>query len=380
MIRVAHVITNLTTGGAEMMLYRMLQVLDRSRFDAEVFSLKQEHPVGDKIAALGIPVNALHIARVPGPSHVARLARWLRRGRFQVVQTWMTHADLVGGLAAKLAGLLPVAWGLHVGHLDRQTHGRTAIWTARLNARLSHFVPDRIVSCSETSLREHVRLGYAEHKMVVIPNGFDLNAFRPDAAARSDVRRELGLPDDALIVGQVGRFHPQKDHQTFTRAAALVHARHPDAWFVLIGRDTTWENPVLSAWIEETGARDRFRVLGSRDDVPRLTAAMDVACSSSSHGEAFPLVIGEAMGCGVPCAVTDCGDAAIMVGETGRVAPIRDPPAFARGIGELIDLGREGRTRLGLAARRHIEENYALHAIAARYDALYAELAGAPSV
>jgi len=371
-LRVAHVITDLTTGGAEMMLLRLLQAMDGARFEAEVISLKQTRPVGDRIAALGVPVRALGMKRLPSPGDVAKLVRWLRGGRFDVVQTWMTHADLIGGLAAK-AARLPVAWGLHVGKLEPRTHGWTALAVAHVNARLSRVVPDRIVCCSETTVVEQSRLGYARHKMLVIPNGFDLDALKPDAAARASVRAELGLAPDALLVGQVGRFHKQKDHQNFFAAAHRVLARFPSVNFLLCGRDVTWENPQLVEWVG--GARARFHVLGERQDIPRLSAALDVACSSSSFGEAFPLVIGEAMAAGVPCVVTDCGDSALMVGATGRVVAIRDPAAFAGAVEELLALGAGGRAALGAEARRRVEERYELRQIAARYHALYQELA-----
>jgi glycosyltransferase involved in cell wall biosynthesis len=356
------------------MLLRLLGATDRARFDAEVFSLKDVGVMGERMQRLGVRVRGLEMdPRRPNPLAVVKLARWLRDGRFDVVQTWMTHADLIGGAAARLARL-PVAWGIHVGHLDRETHGRVALWTARLNARLSRFLPTRIVCCSELSRRVHESLGYRADKMVVIPNGFDLSQFKPDPAARAAVRAELQVSDGAVVIGQVGRFHAQKDHKNFFAAARALLKRHSDIEFVLCGRDVTWQNPQLCEWV---GAdRARFHILGERGDVARLTCAFDIACSSSSYGEAFPLVIGEAMACAVPCVVTDCGDSALMVGDTGRVVPIRDPDAFAAAVGALIAAGPDGRRALGAAARRRVEERYELSAIVGRYQSLYRELAG----
>jgi glycosyltransferase involved in cell wall biosynthesis len=239
---------------------------------------------------------------------------------------------------------------------------------------LSAVLPSKIVCCSELAQRTHLELGYRGDKIVVIPNGFDLSQFKPDAEARASLRAELGLAPDALVVGQVGRFHAQKDHHNFFQAAHRVLARLPEVQFVLCGRDVTWQNAQLCEWV---GAdRARFHILGERGDIPRISAALDVACSSSSYGEAFPLVIGEAMAAGVPCVVTDCGDSALMVGETGRVVPIRDPAAFAEAIGGLLALGPDGRAALGAAARRRIAERFELRQIAARYQQLWRGLAG----
>jgi glycosyltransferase involved in cell wall biosynthesis len=113
--------------------------------------------------------------------------------------------------------------------------------------------------------------------------------------------------------------------------------------------------------------------------MPRLTAALDVASSSSCYGEAFPMVIGEAMGCGVPCAVTHVGDSALIVGETGRVVPPQNPQALFIALRRLVELGREERRQLGVAARRRIKEHFDLPDIVARYQNLYRELAGRPA-
>ena len=375
-IQLVHIITGLNTGGAETMLYKLLSAMEREAFEPLVVSLTDIGPVGEKIRALGVPVRALGMRRgVPDPRGVWRLVRLLKRQRPYLVQTWMYHADLLGGLAARLAGRgIPVVWGIHHSNLDPKGNKRTTIWTARVCARLSHRLPSRIVCCSEASRQVHAALGYAPQKMVVIPNGFDLSAFRPDPSARESVRRELGVAADALLIGLVGRFDPQKDHSNFVAAAALLSAAYPEAHFLLCGDGVNWDNQKLAGWIEEAGLRKRFHLLGRREDMPRLTAALDIA-SSSSYGEGFPNVIGEAMACGVPCAVTDVGDSAFIVGDTGLVVPPRDPEALAQAWKKLIDMGQEGRQRLGGAARKRILENFNLPDIIARYEALYKEAA-----
>ena len=253
------------------------------------------------------------------------------------------------------------------------------VWTARACARLSRWLPDRIVCCGEAAKRAHIELGYAADKMRVIPNGFDVAAFRPDPAARDSFRRELGLSDSVPLVALVARFNPQKDHRTFIEAAGRLHAIAPQIRFLLCGEEVTWGNPELAAWIDGARIRDCCCLLGRREDIPRLTAAVDVA-TSSSFSEAFPIAVGEAMACGVPCVVTDVGDSALMVGETGVVVPPRDPKALAAGWRKLLqETSRAGRVQLGLAARQRIAERYSMGKVAAQYEELYRQMGTAPN-
>ena len=373
-LKIAHIITGLNTGGAETMLYKLLSGMDREAFEPLVVSLTDIGPVGEKIRVLEVPVRALGMRRgVPDPRGVWRLAQQLKAERPHLVQTWMYHADLLGVFAARLGGGIPVVWGIHHSNLDPEINKRTTIWTAKVCARLSHRLPVRIVCCSEASRRVHTALGYAGDKMVVIPNGFDLSAFKPDLRAKVGVREELGITQEALLIGLVGRFDPQKDHRNFVAAAARLRSDYPQVHFLLCGDGVNWNNGELAGWIEEAGLRQQFHLLGRREDMPRLTAALDIA-SSSSCGEGFSNVIGEAMACGVPCAVTDVGDSAFIVGETGLVVPPRNPEALAQAWKKLIQMGPEGRQKLGEAARKRILENFNLPDIVASYEALYKEV------
>jgi glycosyltransferase involved in cell wall biosynthesis len=375
-MKVVHVVTGLRTGGAEIMLLRLLEQLRHTDLDPYVIGLTDQGEVSDQIQALGVPLEELGGRRgVPDPSAVWKIARTLRRVRPDVVQTWMYHSDLIGGLAARAAGSPPVAWGLHHSNLSPQFNKRSTLLTARTCARLSRQLPAAIVCCAESTRKLHAAFGYDGEKMVVIPNGFDLDVFRPEPAARAAVRRELGLPDAARLVGILARFHPQKDHQTFVTAAGIVRAARDDVHFVLCGQGSTWQNAELVAWIDAAGIRDRAHLLGRRRDVPAIQASLDVACLSSQGGEALPLTIGEAMACAVPCVVTDVGDAPLLVGETGRVVPPRDPAELAAACLSLLSLSAAEHGRLGAAARRRIAERYSLPVIARRYVELHERLA-----
>ena len=381
-LKVVHVITGLETGGAETMLYRLLSRTDGARFDSQVVSMTDVGPVGERIRALGVPARALGMRRgVPNPVGVMRLARWLRQDRPHVIQTWMYQADLVGGLAARLAGGMPVVWGIHSTGLDPRKVTRLKRWTVRACVWTSHVLPSRIVYCSQSSKDFHERVGYTKGAGIVFPNGADTEAFAPDPEARPSLRSELGTWENRPLVGLVARFDPAKDHRTFVRSAALLRARMPEVGFVLCGDGIEWENAQLTAWIDEENVRPCFYLLGRRADIPRLTSALDVATSSSYYGEAWPLAVGEAMSCAVPCVVTEVGDSPLIVGETGLSVRPGDPEALAGAWHELLSKDRNERTRLGAAARRRIEEHFSLQDTVSSYEKLYEKVgarSGAP--
>jgi glycosyltransferase involved in cell wall biosynthesis len=377
MIGVTFVISGLSTGGAEIMLVQLLKKLDRSRFAPHVISLTNHGPIGAQIEALGIPVEALELrAGLSGMARIARLVRRLRDLRPHVVHTWMYHADLIGGLAARLAGVRSVAWGLHNSNLDPARTKRATRLVVRACAAISGWTPHSILSCSERAKQVHAAIGYPEAKIVVIPNGFDIAVFRHNMEARASVRAELGIESDALLVGHFARNDPLKNHIGFVQAMQLIHERLPNARFVLAGAGIDSDNAELTARIDAAALRDAVRLLGRREDMPRLMASLDVFCSSS-HGEAFPLVVGEAMACEVPCVVTDAGDSAEIVGATGRVVPVGDMAGLARETVSLLSLSESARLELGQKARARVIEKFEIGRIVQRYEAFYSSLIGA---
>jgi glycosyltransferase involved in cell wall biosynthesis len=208
---------------------------------------------------------------------------------------------------------------------------------------------------------------------VILPNGFDLDRFRPDPAARRDVRTELNLPPDALLIGHLGRWHPAKDYRNLISAVAQARSRRHGVRLVLAGRGLDPGNPALARLIDDHGLTQAVHRLGFRSDTPRLLAGLDLAVSSSAW-EGFPNFIGEAMSCGVPPAATDAGDTAELVGDAGRVVPVRDARALAGAIDHLLAPPREERAALGRLARRRIRDHFELDRIAGRYQDLYHRL------
>lgn len=371
-IKIAFIITGLSTGGAETMLLKLLQNIDRERFIPIVVSLIDKGTIGPRIEALGIPVHTLGMRRsAPNPFLVFKLTRLLKNYSPDVVHTWMYHADLLGGVAARFAGCRNVIWCIRHSNLSKKENKATTLVVAKICALVSGRIPVKILSCSHKALEVHSALGYQPNKMAVIPNGFELDEFGPNPETRQRIRQQLDIPIDCLVVGLVARFDPQKNHLGFVECASIVSERLPHVRFVLAGLGVDDQNQTLVARIEEHGLREKFRLLGRREDIPSLMTAFDVLVSSSSHGEAFPNVLGEAMACHVPCVVTDVGDSAEIVGETGKVVVSGDMKALASELLWVLELPLTDRALLGHEARLRVAASYEIKHVVSLYESYY---------
>jgi len=354
------------------MLARLVRSFDRGRLDSAVISLGTLGPVANPIQRAGVPVHALDMTS--GKIDVVawwRLARLLRQLQPDIIQTWLYHADFAGLLGRVVTRASPLVWNIRGAELDPRDHPRSLPFLLRLLAMASR-VPSAVICNSLAGQRAHERLGYTPRRWCIIPNGFDTIAFRPDAEAGRRVRRELGLADDARLVGLLARFHPMKDHATFLRAAKLVAARTSDVHFLAAGRGVD-DNETVRRLARELRLESNLHLMPEQGDSAAFLAALDVTVSSS-YGEGFRKVVAEAMACGTPCVVTDVGESATIVGKTGVVVPPREPEALAKGIVQLLDLDRASLESLGRAARERIVSEFSIERAVARYEALYTEL------
>jgi len=382
-LRVVHIITGLDVGGAEMMLYKLLRERNRAQIEPLVISLSDIGRLGAGILELGVPVECLHLnprsiaSLFQAPAAIWRLRSLLKAFGPDLVQTWMYHADLIGGVVSRLTSRAPVIWNIRASDLEPGVIRRSTRMILRVCARLSHSIPAKIVCCSEASRVAHGRHGYAAEKFETIANGFELDRYTPDAQAYREVREEIGASPETVVIGVFGRYHPMKGHRNFLTAAAII--RSPDSdnpcHFVLCGDGIDEQNQELSAMIRDLGIGDRVHLLGRRSDMPRLAAGMDVLCSASTCCESFPNVVGEAMAAGVPCVVTDVGDSAVIVGDTGLVVPPGQPSELAAACTELINLEREQRSALGARARERVVERFDIRMITKQYEELYSRVA-----
>lgn len=357
------------------MLCKLISHTDRSRFNMQVISLLPEGKITDTLRSMGIPVFSLGISSsFGGFASLCSLRKILLEISPHILQGWMYHGNLAAWVGKKMIrGRMPVVWNVrHSLHrLSDEKRGTSAI--IRCSAMISNSV-DHILYNSETSRIQHELIGYSAAYAETIPNGFDTDSFRPNQEARFIVREELGLPKDTPLVGLIARFDPLKGHDFFLKAAGIVAGRHQNVNFLLAGRDVSLNNAAIKNLVYESGLENRIHLLGERDDIPLLTAALDVAVSSSIS-EAFANAIGEAMSCGIACVVTNVGDSAKLTGSFGLVVPPGDSNRLAEGIASLLDIGPDGRSELGKGARNRIMQSYSIDAITTCYEKVYAELA-----
>jgi len=369
-VRVVHVITGLDAAGAEHMLAGVVAGMNPDRATSHVISLTDLGPVAEKIRAAGVEVEALGMRRGGlDVGAVWRLRRRLRQLRPDVVQTWLYHADLVGGVAARLAGVPVVAWNLQIAAPEGFLKSRT-LATARVAGCVSGIVPTHIVACADSAVPAHAALGYDARRMGVIRNGFDVDRFRADARRRLELRREIGVDEDALVVTVAARFDPQKDHRTFVAAAGIVRTAVTGVRFVLCGNGITTDNRELARWCDDAGIAGAVHCLGARPDMERVFAATDLIVSSSVM-EGFSLTVGEAMACGVPAVATDVGDNRVLVGDAGRVVPKGNAAQLAAAMIDVLRLPDAERRRLGASGAQRVRRDFSLAGAIAQYEQLY---------
>jgi glycosyltransferase involved in cell wall biosynthesis len=368
MLRILHVISGLRIGGAETALYRLVTGSGAGQCSHAVAALTPDGAMGPRLREAGVELVTFDFKRSP-LSHFLGLALFIRRTRPDIVQTWMYHADMFGGLAARLTGNRNVIWGIRTTELQ-QGDARATVAVRSVCARLSRWIPHTIVCVAEAARRSHVEAGYDAGRMVVVPNGFDLSRLVTAPGQASRLRAQCGFGADELVIGTLGRFNHNKDQRNFVRAAGLLAQRNDHVRFLMAGRGLDPGNAELRHWLGKTGRAERFALLGERADMPVCLEAMDIFCLSS-RTEAFPNVVGEAMAMAVPCVVTDVGDAAMLVADTGVVVPKEDSAALADGMARLSLMTPDARRQLGRRAKERIHAEFAMARACARFEAVY---------
>jgi len=326
-MKVLHVITGLNDGGAEGVLTRLCL---HSKFKHVVISLMDEGKYGHTLKEGGVEVYCLGMKQgIISPKGFMKLVKIIKDQKPDCVQTWMYHADLLGGLASRLAGVRNVFWGVRHSNLEKGYSKRSTIMIAHVCALLSRWIPTKIICCANKAVSVHSKIGYSQSKLVIIPNGYDLKKFRPDPVARKKIREAFAISDDEFLIGKVGRLDPQKDHDNLIRALALLNEKNVSFRCVLVGRGLLNENNFIADKLIDTGLLNKFILTGPRNDIPDIMNSLDLHVLSSAYGEAFPNVVAEAMACGTPCISTDVGDAKEIIGDMKLCCSKKDPEKLA---------------------------------------------------
>lgn len=371
-LNIMHLITELEVGGAEQMLYKIVSSSDKKKCLPIVVSMTDVGPVGKRIISSGIPVHKLGMGfGRPDPRAIPKLINLLRKESVDILQTWLYHADMLGLIAGKIARVPKIVWGVRCSEMKLDKYNPLTSLTRRMCAFISS-LPDAIIINSKKGREVHQRIGYKNNRMEVIPNGFNTLQFCPDKTAKKNMKAEIGITDDEVLIGMVARFDPMKDHRTFIQAMSLLAEKNQNAHFALIGKGMESGNSELVAEIP-VAMRERFHLLGIRKDIPKIMAGLDILVNSS-FGEGFSNVVGEAMSSGTVCVVSDVGDSAHIVGDTGLVVRPVDSNDLLKACLELLEMGNVGRKELGRRARKRIIERFSIGVISRRFDNFYTGL------
>ena len=371
-LKLTHVITGLSLGGAENSLYKLVSHLDRQKFDISIISLKNQGVFGDRFDALGIPVYSCNFSvGVGGLLAPFKLVRFLLNLRPDIVQTWLYHADLIAGIAAKLIGVKCIIWSIRTTDL-KQGSWLTAV-IRKVCALVSRVIPSKIVVVAHAARVKHIQLGYDELKMIVIPNGYDANQFKPDPVLVANLKNEIGIRQTDLVVGCVGRLSEDKGQDILIEASQDVLNKFPDVKFVFIGSGFENTNKVLVDSIASKSKLDRFILMGERNDVNTCFGLMDIFCLPS-RTEGFPNVLAEAMLSKLPCVSSDCGDARLLSNGHVSIAKINDSMDLANKITQMLGLNTIERRILGQESWSHVSNEYSIDRMVTRYDSLFEQL------
>ena len=337
--KVLHVITGLDDGGAEAVLYRLC-CFERQNTHI-VVSLTDRGKYADLFDQAGIDVFCLDMTKgLLSIQGIYKLWKLVNKIEPNIIQTWMYHADLIGGIVGRFSGIQAICWGVHHTDLHPVKTKFTTRLVARVCALVSGWLPAKIICCAHKSREVHLQFGYPINKCVVIPNGYDLARFSPDDNARQRLRDELDLAENMPLFGMIARFDPQKDHENLLKALSILKIQGYAFRCILVGNGLTGDNDELSMLIDHCEVRDRVLLLGARNDVPDIMNSLDVHVLSSAYGEAFPNVLSEAMACGTPCIATDVGDAGVIVGDTGWIVSAQSPQELAAAMIQALTLSK----------------------------------------
>lgn len=364
-MKIVHIIIGLNVGGAELMLQRLvLNSSKRDQFQHYVISLTDLGMIGSKLQEQGIKVYGLGMNSLSSlPVILYKLRKLLKEIKPDVVQTWMYHADLLGGLVARSLGIENIVWNVRNTNINGR--GTVATSIAKLCAKLSYTVPKKIVYVSKSALKSHQEFGYNDSISLIIFNGFDIDKFNYNLRARQQYRREFKISDSDIVIGSVGRFSKSKDHETFIKSIILATKSNSNIKGLLMGRDIDLNNFEIS---EED--KKNFIVIGQREDVAGIYSCMDVFCLHSLS-EGFPNVLGEAMSTGIPCVVTRAGDAEHILNQIDFTSNIRDVDSLSKNLISLANLSPKERIEIGIKNRERIKENFEINVIVERYFDLY---------
>jgi glycosyltransferase involved in cell wall biosynthesis len=277
------------------------------------------------------------------------------------VQTWLVHADFLGSIAARLAGINNILWNVRYSNIEIGKAKLTTIFIIKILSILSYLIPKFIVIVSKKAKKIYEIAGYNKRLFKFIPNGYDLSILKINKLQKTNFRKKIKIKKNVPLIGNVARYDPQKDHLNLLNALSLIREKNINFFCVLVGFNINQNNIDLISEIKRLKLYDHVKLLGQTDNVSQVMNGLDIHVLSSSYGEGFPNVVAESMACGTPCIVTDVGDSAFIVGKTGWVVPPKNSIKLAKAIEKaLSEKGTIKWNKRCIKARLRVKEKFSI--------------------
>jgi len=342
-MRILFFIATLQLGGAERQVSVLAKAMSERGHKVKVVTLFPGGPYADElrktsdIELISIwpkkrNVKFLILLQILwAPFHLKKLLESI-----DVLYSMLGSTNLIAWIATRFSVQVKLVWGIRSTILDESW--KMAVFN-RLCALVSKTIKLVIVN-SYAGKENLLKYGFRPQKVQIIHNGIDIDKFQFDEHERKKIRQELGILSNHQVIGIIGRIRPIKDHPTLIKAASLLSTKINNLMVLVVGEGSVEYIDDLYTLVDKLCLADRVIWLDSRRDIVAIYSALDVLVSSSI-GEGFSNVIGEAMSCGIPCVVTDVGDSAMIVGDPTRVVNPRDPEMMASAIYKVLQINKE---------------------------------------
>jgi len=372
-MKIVHIITSLNDGGAENTLYKICKY-DKSN-EHIVISFLNSGKYFFLLKRIGVEVYTLNV-KLYSFYKIFILIKLLHSLKPNIIQTWLLHADLVGGLVSRLLGFKNIIWNIRYSEIQKKNEVKlTKMLIIKIMAKLSYIIPQSIVIVSKKAQKIYVSEGYDKKKFHFIPNGYDLKILKYNYLQKIEFKKKLKTNKKTPIIGNISRFHPKKDHINLIKALSILKSKNINFFCVLFGTNVNKNNTELVSAIKNLGLNSNVRLFGQNDNVVKIFNGIDLFVQSSSYGEGFPNVVAESMACKTPCVVTNVGDSSFILGDTGWIIPPNNPFKLAKSIQTAFnEIGKKKWIIRGDRSRSRIKKNFNINKMINSYNHLWKDV------
>lgn len=358
-MKVIFLIRSLEYGGAERQLVELAKGLSKNGDSVTVLEFYSGGPLEQDLRSAQVTVHGLaKKGRRDVVLFFLRLLRFVRHEKPQILYAFLGVPCILSVVLKLFSPQMKIVWGVRASNVDLSRYEWLSLYAYRFECFFSRYA-DLIIANSHSGRNYAIKHRFPQN-IEVIPNGIDVDHFRPDFPARQKIREEWNIKNNEMLIGLVARLDPMKDHHTFLTAASLVASKLSKAKFVCVGSGPAGYASELRAAANKYGLDDKVIWAGAQNNMRAVYNSLDLLVSSSSYGEGFSNAVAEAMACGIPCVVSDVGDSAWIVGETGIAIPPQSPEALADGIVTMINKAEFLDGFLQGACRQRIIENFGI--------------------